>query len=128
MISCESPTWRRKFQTKKKKKKNWRLPPKVQKNNLFHFGVQCFREITLLSTKFWDTSCISKHYKCFSVFTAVVYLRVSVRDACPPLTQNFFIFMQFSEKIGQIIGWYPPLELAPPSSGKSWIRHCFVNF
>ena len=31
------------------------------------------------------------------------------------LSQNFFIFMQFSEKIGQIIGWRP--------SGKSSIRH-----
>ena len=27
----------------------------------------------------------------------------------PPPAQNFFIFMQFSEKIGQIIGWHPPL-------------------
>ena len=29
--------------------------------------------------------------------------------APPPLDQNFFIIMQFSEKIGQIIGWRPPL-------------------
>ena len=37
----------------------------------------------------------------------------------PPLTQNFFIFMQFSGKIGQIIGWRPPppLGLAPPPLG-----------
>ena len=28
--------------------------------------------------------------------------------APPPLDQNFFIFMQFSGKIGQIIGWRPP--------------------
>ena len=32
-----------------------------------------------------------------------------VSDARPPLAQNFFIFMQFSGKIGQIIGWRPPL-------------------
>ena len=28
--------------------------------------------------------------------------------APPSLGQNFFIFMQFSEKIGQKIGWRPP--------------------
>ena len=27
----------------------------------------------------------------------------------PPLGQNFFIFMQFSGKIRQIVGWRPPL-------------------
>ena len=26
------------------------------------------------------------------------------RDACPPPCQNFFTFMQFSGKLGQIIG------------------------
>ena len=31
--------------------------------------------------------------------------------------------MQFSFKIGQIIGWRPTQGL-PPSSGKSWIHHC----
>ena len=41
----------------------------------------------------------------------------------PPLAQNFFIFMQFSGKIGQIIGWCPPFGVSAPSSGKSWIRH-----
>ena len=36
----------------------------------------------------------------------------------PPLAPNFFIFMQFSGKIGQIIGWRPlPLGLAPPPLG-----------
>ena len=42
----------------------------------------------------------------------------------PPLAKNFFIFMQFLGKIGQIIGWCPPLGISAPSSGKSWIRHC----
>ena len=37
--------------------------------------------------------------------------------APPPLAQNFFIFMQFLGKIGQIIGWAPPLGLAPPPLG-----------
>ena len=38
--------------------------------------------------------------------------------APPPRPQNFFIFMQFSGKIGQIIGWRPPpRELAPPPRG-----------
>ena len=48
------------------------------------------------------------------------------RDARPPLAQNFFIFMQFSAKIGQIIGWRPPppFGVSAPSSEKSWIRHC----
>ena len=31
--------------------------------------------------------------------------------------------MQFSGKIGQVIGWHPPLGVSTPSSGKSWIRH-----
>ena len=35
-------------------------------------------------------------------------------QAPPPQAQNFFIFMQFSGKISQIIGWRPPWELAPP--------------
>ena len=39
------------------------------------------------------------------------------RRAPPPLAQNFFIFMQFSGKIGQIIGWRPPLGLVPPPLG-----------
>ena len=43
----------------------------------------------------------------------------------PPLARNFFIFMQFSGKIGQIIGWRPPSGLGAPSSGKSWIRHWY---
>ena len=35
--------------------------------------------------------------------------RGGARDATPPpRAQNFFIFMQFSGKIGQIIGWRPP--------------------
>ena len=38
--------------------------------------------------------------------------------APPPLDQNFFIFMQFSGKFGQIIGWRPPPPgLAHPPLG-----------
>ena len=45
----------------------------------------------------------------------VADLRGGARDARPPTAQNFFIFMQFSGKIDQIIGWHtPPLGLAPP--------------
>ena len=46
-------------------------------------------------------------------------LRGAARDARPPppLAQNFFIFMQFSGKIDQIIGWRTPLGLAPPPLG-----------
>ena len=40
-----------------------------------------------------------------------------VRGTRLPLAQNFLIFMQFSGKIGQIIGWRPPLGLAPPPMG-----------
>ena len=43
--------------------------------------------------------------------------------APPPLDPIFFIFMQFSEKNGQIIGWRPPFGVGAPPSGKSWIRH-----
>ena len=39
------------------------------------------------------------------------------KGRAPPVAQNFFIFMQFSGKIGQIIGWRPPLGLAPPPLG-----------
>ena len=52
----------------------------------------------------------------------VADLKGASRDAPP--AQNFFIFMQFSGKIGQIIGWCPhfglaspPLGLAPPPLG-----------
>ena len=31
-----------------------------------------------------------------------------------PLGQHFFIFMQFSRQIGQIVGWHQPRELALP--------------
>ena len=46
----------------------------------------------------------------------------SARDAPGP---NSFIFMQFSGKFGQIIGFCPILKFGPPPpSQKSWIRHC----
>ena len=35
----------------------------------------------------------------------------------PPLAQNVFIFMQFSGKIGQIIGWRPPFGVSAPPLG-----------
>ena len=50
------------------------------------------------------------------------------RGTHPPfLAQNFFVFMQFSGKIGQIIGWCPPFRVSAPSSGKSLIRHCYPS-
>ena len=60
---------------------------------------------------------------------AVADLRGARGTRAPPV-HNFFIFMQFSGKIGQIIGWHPPpFGVSAPSSGKSWIRHCQeVNF
>ena len=80
---------------------------------------------------------------------SVADLRGAQGMRAPP-AQNSFIFMQFSEKIGQIIGWRgppPPLGLAPPplgnpgsataypsletgwrpfSHGKSWILFCHL--
>ena len=38
-----------------------------------------------------------------------------------PPGQNFFIFMQFLGKIGQIVGWNPLRGWRP--SGKYWVRH-----
>ena len=38
------------------------------------------------------------------------------RQRRPHLDQHFLIFIQFSGKSGQIVGWRP--------SGKSWICHC----
>ena len=46
------------------------------------------------------------------------------RGRMPPLTQNFFIFMQFLGKIRQIVGWHPLFRVGAPPSGKSWIHHC----
>ena len=46
-----------------------------------------------------------------------------MRDARAPPAQNFFIFMQFLRKIGQIIGWRPLFGVSAPSSGKSWFRY-----
>ena len=39
------------------------------------------------------------------------------REGRAPPAQNFFIFMQFSGRIGQIIGWRLPLGLVPPPLG-----------
>ena len=52
----------------------------------------------------------------------VADLRGGGRDASLPLGQNFFIFMHFSRKIGQIVCWRP-LWGWRTRSGKSWIRH-----
>ena len=46
-----------------------------------------------------------------------------VRPSRPSLSVHFFHFMQFAAKI------MLNDRLAPsPTSGKSWIRHCFVHF
>ena len=41
--------------------------------------------------------------------------------------RTFLFSCSFGEKFGQVIGWCPTLGLAPPSSGKSWIRHYVVE-
>ena len=57
-----------------------------------------------------------------------IYIGLRGMRAPPPRAQSFFIFMQFSGKIGQIIGWRPPhRSWRPPLSGKSWIRRCYVT-
>ena len=60
----------------------------------------------------WD----SVYYIYGNNYFPVADLRGNARDArLPPLGQNFFIFMQFSGKIRQIVGWFPPpLGLAHP--------------
>ena len=52
----------------------------------------------------------------------VADLHSKILDSRPPLGPIFFIFMQFLENFGQIIGWRS-LGLVPPSR-KSWIRRC----
>ena len=47
----------------------------------------------------------------------VADLRGRKGRAPPPLAKNVFIFMHFLGKIGQIIGWRPPLGLAPSPLG-----------
>ena len=62
-------------------------------------------------------------------YKAVEDPRVSTKDV-QPLAQKFFIFMQFSGKIGQIIGWCLPLEFAPPplgNPGSATARHYVEN-
>ena len=60
-------------------------------------------------------------------------LNITIKDELTPLADPrrgareaplWVMFMQFLEKIGQIIGWRPPLGVGAPSSGKSWICHC----
>ena len=48
---------------------------------------------------------------------SVAYQRGGREGRGPPLAQNFFIFMQFSGKIDQIIGWRPPSGVSAPSPG-----------
>ena len=48
------------------------------------------------------------------------------RDARSPGGPNSFNFMQFFGKFGKIVYWRPR-GVGTPSSGKSWIRHCFLN-
>ena len=49
---------------------------------------------------------------------------MGAQGCAPPPGQNSFNFMQFLGNFGKILCWRPPPgELAPPSSGKSWIRH-----
>ena len=46
------------------------------------------------------------------------------RDVPTPGGPNSFNFMQFLGKFGKFLCWRPPGVGA--SSGKSWIRHCYV--
>ena len=43
----------------------------------------------------------------------------------PPGGPNSFNFMQFLGIFGKIVCWCPPWGVGAPSSGKSWIGHCF---
>ena len=66
-----------------------------------------------------------QHLVHLQLYKAVADLRG--REGRPP-AQKFFIFMQFSGKIGQIIGWHPPLGLAPPSLGNPGSATAKDNF
>ena len=55
---------------------------------------------------------------CTSCVVLLIWLcsggsKEGAQGTCHP-GQNFFIFMLFSEKLGQIIGWRPPRGLVPP--------------
>ena len=58
-------------------------------------------------------SCASG-FRHTNLHLAVLDLRRVQGRRAPPWGQNFFIFMQFSGKIGQIIGRRPPQGLAHP--------------
>ena len=67
------------------------------------------------------------------IILTVADLRGGARDAHPPLSQDFFIFMQFSRKIRQIVGWRPPLGLAHtplgnPGSATDFNIFSYFNF
>ena len=58
----------------------------------------------------------------------VADLHSKILDAPPPpWGPNSFNFMQFLGKFGKIVCWRLPWRVGAPSSGKSWIRHCFPN-
>ena len=54
--------------------------------------------------------------------TLTLLLPVADRDG--PLWQNFFIFMQFSGKISQIVCWRPPLANPGSAIDYLWIYGC----
>ena len=78
----------------------------------------------------WGLNTVSKNtpQKCsedldFRFKFAVADLHSKILDAFPG--QRFVIFMQFSAKFEQIIGWCSPFGVGAPS-GKSWIHRWFA--
>ena len=93
------------------------------------------QELHFLSTFFhgwWNSEYwhFNKAFQCqkkqqYSGQESTIAVARGTRHPPPPLVQNFFIFVQFSGKIGQIIH-PPPFGVSTPSCGKSWIRHCIA--
>ena len=75
----------------------------------------------VLQSGFWDQS-------------AVADLRGARGTRVPPVGPNSFNFMQFLVKFGKIVCWlsnthpHPSPRVHAPTSGKFWIRHCFVIY
>ena len=61
---------------------------------------------------------------CFHCVVVAFLSLTSFNDKFFVGSPNSFNFMQFWEKIGQIIAYF---RVGAPSSGKSWIRHCSVK-
>ena len=83
----------------------------IQLTTILHANYSDLALICQVSQSPWRSMNLCIHLK------PVADLRGHEGRTPLPLGQNFFIFMQFSGKIGQIIGWHPPIGTSAPPLG-----------